>query len=67
MSRERQNAERIDDLDVPGADSEAVKGGLPAVQKVREAAGLAGDPDQPIVVGGAPTQKVDGIAIKQQI
>ena len=30
--------ERIDDLDVPENESAEVKGGLPAVQKVRDAA-----------------------------
>jgi hypothetical protein len=30
--------ERVDDLDVPESESQDVKGGLPAVQKVREAA-----------------------------
>ena len=39
MTEHEQKAdERVDDLDVPETQSEDVKGGLPAVQKVREAA-----------------------------
>ena len=36
---EQRAEERVDDLDVPESESADVKGGLPAVQKVREAAG----------------------------
>jgi hypothetical protein len=37
MSDEKQE-ERVDDLDVPEAESDDVKGGLPAIQAAREAA-----------------------------
>jgi hypothetical protein len=40
MTDERsENKDRVEDLDVPETESDDVKGGLPAVQKVREAAG----------------------------
>ena len=38
MTEDEQKADdRVDDLDVPAAETEDVKGGLPAVQKVRDA------------------------------
>lgn len=33
-----ESKDRVEDLDVPEQESEDLKGGLPAVQKVREAA-----------------------------
>ena len=39
MTEDEQKADdRVDDLDVPAAETEDVKGGLPAVQAAREAA-----------------------------
>jgi hypothetical protein len=38
MSEHEKAEDRVDDLDVPAAESDDVKGGLPAVQKVRDAA-----------------------------
>jgi hypothetical protein len=35
---EHEKADRVEDLDVPKSESDDVKGGLPAVQKVRDAA-----------------------------
>jgi hypothetical protein len=46
-----RTAERVEDLDVPEQESEDVKGGLPAVQAAREAAGR-----KPISKGGGEIQ-----------
>jgi hypothetical protein len=44
MSEHEKTEEHVDDLDVPPSESDEVKGGLPAVQKVREAAGRMNSP-----------------------
>lgn len=44
MSEHEKNEQNVDDLDVPSSESDDVKGGLPAVQKVRDAAARTQSP-----------------------
>lgn len=37
MNEHEKDEQHVDDLEVPAPESEDVKGGLPAVQKVRDA------------------------------
>ena len=68
MSAEREEAQpEVDDLEVPRAQADEVKGGVAVGDVTGDgAAELAGDPDQPVVLGRLPgLHKTTDVTLKR--